>query len=44
MMNPNLSFSINDEAFRRQLIATLDTIVAGDLKLAVTGAEGAYDA
>ena len=44
MMNPNLSFSIKDDAFRRHLIATLDTLVAGNLTLPVAGAEGAYDA
>ena len=44
MMNPNLSFSIKDDAFRRHLIVTLDTLVAGDLTLPVTGREGQHDA
>ncbi len=44
MMNPNLSFSIKDEAFRRHLIVTLDTLVAGDLTLPMTDGEGKHDA
>lgn len=36
MMNPNLAFSIKDDAFRRHLIVTLDMLVAGD--------EGKHDA
>ena len=44
LMNPNLSFSIKDAAFRRHLIVTLDTLVAGDLALPGMVGEGKHDA
>ncbi|MEP4962906.1 MAG: hypothetical protein ABJU19_26980 [Roseobacter sp.] len=31
MMNPNLPFGIKDEAFRLNLITTLDTFVVADM-------------